>query len=271
MILLLPYEEADALETGGSDTGAEGGATDVFFGDGCLLAPSCGFGRFGPDTSSNVMINPRSGSTFSLSFAVFTPSSTAASSGDSGDGDGLGRRWTGEGDGGLLVGLGDARNDFEMVGLGGDDCDSCGIRYVLLPDVMFKVRNRLGSFSRSGSSLPGEAVSMNETFCGSMSSIDGTGTAVWICELGELTVKPLLAPLLPFCGVIVRVAGTGRVRVADDGVVFCSGLDGVDLCCDSSDWFDFTLGAGERAAGGSLIRWNDGSETGLASDGPSFG
>lgn len=94
VILLLPYEDAGVLETVGSGTGADAG-TDAFLGDGCRLAPSCGLGRFGPDTSSNVMMKPRSGSTLSFSLAVLTPSSTRVSSGESvgdGEGDGLGRR-----------------------------------------------------------------------------------------------------------------------------------------------------------------------------------
>ena len=128
------------------------------------------------------------------------------------------------------MGLGEARNDLDMVGLGGDDCDSCGILYVLLPEVMLRLRNLLGSCCRSGSSLPGDVVSMKETFWGSMSSIDGTGTAVWSCVVGEPAactgLNPLLLLLLDaFSGVTVLVAGTGRVSVVDEGVVFGSGLD----------------------------------------------
>ena len=103
-------------------------------------------------------------------------------------------------------------------GRGGDDCASCGILYVLLPDVMldgvmFKLRSRRGNW-RSVSSAPPSTVaevSMKDTFCGSISSMDGVGMAVCITLPlfgGEPTDED--NPLLR-CGVMVRAAATGRL------------------------------------------------------------
>lgn len=93
-----------------------------------------------------------------------------------------------------------------------------------LPDVMFKLRSRLGS-RKSASSTPalaGEGVSMKETFCGSMSSMDGVGMAVWR-TLGP-TKTGEAARADPF--VLLRCGVTG---VRDPGRTDVT--VGVFLCC----------------------------------------
>lgn len=99
---------------------------------------------------------------------------------------------------------------------------------------------------------------MKETFCGSMSSMDGVGTAVWstpgLVAAGEVD---LASPLLFRCGVaFVRPAAEEVGRpMGTAGDWRSTALEGVcwwtDPRCTSgtpASWAGFLLGAGERDA-----------------------
>ena len=152
-------------------------------------------------------MNPRPASTFFFNLTSLTPSSAALSSEDevarppirpwciedSDDGPGL---------------LPSAWIVFVRTGRGGENWDPSQC-----PEGLFKLRIRLGkALSSCASSTPPDA-SMKESFCGSMSSMDGIRMAVCM-TLPGVTVGELTLLLLLLCCAVVCATELGRLGVA---------------------------------------------------------